>query len=86
MKNELELRDYFAARAMDIVLSETVDMVPASYWDWVKSVLHEYAGLTWISYEMIKVPNVYEHASVRCYEYADAMLEARKRKISSEKS
>lgn len=73
----MKLRDYFAAKAMDIVMQETQEMRIGSFWDWVKLILVTYLHFNFLHVRYVQVENVYEEASKRCYLYADAMLKQR---------
>ena len=72
------IRDYFAAQAMLAVLQESQEMRIATFWDWCKYLLILYLHFTFLTVKYVKVDNVYEEASKRAYEYADAMMKARK--------
>ena len=76
----IPLRDYFATQAMDVVMQETQEMRIASFWDWIKMLLVTYLHFNFLTVKFVKVKNVYEEASKRAYEYADAMMIARNTK------
>lgn len=78
MKNEIEIRDYFASQAMFAVMQETQEMRVASFWDWFKLLLVQCLHFTFLHVKYVRVPNAYEDAAKRAYEYADAMMKARK--------
>lgn len=77
MENEIEIRDYFASQAMLAVMQETQEMRVASFWDWCKHLMVDLFHFTFLHVNYVKVPNVYENAAKRAYEYADAMMKAR---------
>lgn len=70
-----EKRDEFAKYAMLAVMQETQEMRVASFWDWIKSILSTYFMLNFLVIKYTKVPNVYEEAAKRAFEYADAMIQ-----------
>ena len=75
--NDINTRDYFAAHAMLALMQETQEMRIATFKDWLKQLLVNYLNFTWLTVNYVKVDNVYEDASKRAYEYADAMMKAR---------
>ncbi len=77
--NGMTLRDWFASQAMVAVMNEAQEMVPATFWDWVKSLLIGYAGLTFLHVQHRVVDGVYADAASRAYGFSDAMLEERKK-------
>lgn len=74
MNQDITLRNYFASRAMDIVLAETQETITASTWDWVKSLLVLYLHMDFLHVKRINVENVYKEAAVKAFEYADEMI------------
>lgn len=72
----ITLRDYFASQAVSIVMQETQEMRIGSFYDWIKQLLVNNLGLTFLTVKYVKIDNVYEEASKRAYEYADAMIKA----------
>jgi hypothetical protein len=74
---DINTRDYFAANAMLAIMQETQEMRIATFKDWLKQLLVNYLNFTWLTVNYVKVENVYEEASKRAYEYADAMMKAR---------
>lgn len=72
-----DLRDYFASQAMLSAVSETQEVVPASFWDWCKQLLQQLANMTFLTVKYKDIPDVYEGAARRCFEYADAMINER---------
>lgn len=86
-EEEKKTRDYFAAQAMLAVMQETQEMKIASFKDWVKQQLVQLLGFTFLTVKFVKVENVYEEASQRAYEYADAMMaEKKKTEVEDEES
>ncbi len=75
--NEINTRDYFAAHAMLAIMQETQEMRISTFKDWLKQILITYLNFTWLTVNYVKVDNVYEDASKRAYEYADAMMKTR---------
>lgn len=75
--DSIQLRDFFAAKAMLAVLQETQEMRIGSFWDWCKHLLVIYFHFTFLTVRYVKVSGVYEDAAKRSYEYADAMMLAR---------
>lgn len=75
--NDINTRDYFAAHAMLAIMQETQEMRIATFKDWLKQLLITHLHFTWLTVNYVKVDNVYEDASKRAYEYADAMMKAR---------
>ena len=75
--NDIKTRDYFAAHAMLAIMQETQEMRIATFKDWLKQLLITHLNFTWLTVNYVKVDNVYEDASKRAYEYADAMMKAR---------
>ena len=75
--NEINARDYFAAHAMLAIMQETQEMRISTFKDWLKQILITYLNFTWLTVNYVKVDNVYEDASKRAYEYADAMMKTR---------
>lgn len=73
----ITLRDFYASQAMGAVMGETQEMRIATLWDWVKYLLQQYLHFTFLTVKYVQVENVYEDASKRCYEYADAMIKNR---------
>ena len=62
---------------MATVMSETQEMRIASFWDWCKFLMVQLLHFSFLEVKYVKVDNVYEEASERAFEYADAMLLAR---------
>ena len=79
-KENISLRDYFAAKAMLAVMQETQEMKIASFWDWCKHLMINLLHFTFLSVKYVKIDNVYEEAAERAYEYADAMMVVRDKK------
>ena len=77
---EVNLRDYFASQAMLAVMQETQEMRIGSFWEWCKNIMVSYLHFTFLTVRYVKVEGVYEEASERAYEYADAMLAVRNKK------
>ena len=75
--NDINTRDYFAAHAMLAIMQETQEMRISTFKDWLKQILITYLNFTWLTVNYVKVDNVYEDASKRAYEYADAMMKTR---------
>lgn len=73
-----KLRDQFACHAMLAVIQETQEMRIASFYDWIKQLLVTYLNFTFLTVKHVQVENVYEEAAKRAYQYADALLSARK--------
>ena len=76
----MSLRDYLAAKAMLPVMGETQEMRVATFWDWIKDLFRKYLGFSFLTVKYKKVDNVYDEASKRCFDYADAMLKERAKK------
>lgn len=66
-------RDYLAGQAMLVVLSETQETVPASFWDLIKSLLHG-IGFTFLQVRYKTIEGVYEQGAKKAVEYADMVL------------
>lgn len=75
---ECTLRDYFASQAMGAIMQETQEMRVNTFIDWTKQILITYLHFTFLTVKYVKIDNVYEDAAKRAYEYADALIEARK--------
>lgn len=72
-----DLRDLLASQAMLAVMGETQEMRIATFQDWIKHLMIMYLSFTFLSVKYVQVENVYEDASKRAYEYADAMIKER---------
>ena len=70
---DLELRDLFAYKAMEIVSFETDEMMAASLWDSIKGYLKK-MGLTFLSVNYVTQPNSEARLAEKAYKYADAMM------------
>lgn len=70
----LTKREYFTAKAMLAVMQETQEMKVKSFWDWIKFLLVTYLHFNFLTVRFVKVKDVYEDASKRAVEYADAIL------------
>ena len=77
MKTEIELRDYLAGQAMLVVMQETQEVVPASFFDWIKQLAFIYLNATFLKVKYREIHNVYSEAAKRAYKYADAMISER---------
>ena len=73
---ELELRDLFAYKAMEIVSTETDEVMAASLWDSIKGYL-KMMGLTFLSVNYVTQPNSESRLAEKAYKYADAMMAQR---------
>jgi hypothetical protein len=77
MNTEIELRDYLAGQAMLAVMQETQEVVPASFFDWLKQLAYNYLHATFLKVKYREIDNVYYEAAKRAYKYADAMISER---------
>lgn len=73
----MTLRDYFAAKAMNVVVLEVQETVPASVFDWFKQVLRDRIGMTFLYVRYRVVDGAHDSAASRAYAMADAMLKER---------
>lgn len=82
--NDMDLRDYFAAKALAASVSETQETVPASFWDWVKGILREMLNMTFLEVRYKSIEGAYEQAAKRSYKYADAFITEKARRTQLE--
>lgn len=75
--NDSNLRDYFAGQAMMAVMQETQEVVPASFWDWIKQLAYKYLEAKFLKIKYKEIEGVYHEAASRAYKYADAMMNER---------
>lgn len=75
--SEMDLRDYFAARALLASVSETQEVIPASFWDWVKSILRALLYMTFLEVKYKTIEDAYKQSAERSYRYADAFIAER---------
>ena len=75
MEKGITRRDYFAGQAMLAVMQETQEVVPASFFDWVKHLLFNHAGATFLTVRYKEIEGIYEEAAKRAHKYADAMMQ-----------
>ncbi len=73
---DVSTRDYFAAKAMLAVMSETQETVPDGFINWIKSILYQH-GATFLKVRYISIEGIYDTSANRAYMYADAMMKAR---------
>lgn len=78
---EVTLLDYYARGAMVTVLNETQETVPASLWDWLKHIGHNY-GLSFLKVKYRHIDGVYEQAAEKAFEYAALMVKEREKYIT----
>ena len=64
--SSIELRDYFAAQAMESVMSETQEMRVASFFDFIKLLLQQVCYLSFLEVQYIEIKGVYQKAAERC--------------------
>jgi len=75
----MQLRDYLAAKAMEVVMGESQEMRTASFWDWLKMLMVMYLHFTFLHVKTVRIEGVYEEAAKRAYDYSDAMIAERDR-------
>lgn len=72
--NGMLLRDYFAAKAMVVISSETQEAKVASFWDWIKWLLVVFLHMSFLHVKYKSVDGMKEEIAKKSYELADAML------------
>lgn len=83
MTPNIELRDFLASQAMMAVMLETQEVVPASPYDFLKQVLSNRLGMTFLVVRYKNIRGVYESAAIKAYQYADAMMSIREKSLNA---
>ena len=76
-EEKIELLDFYAAKAMILVSAETQETIPASFWDYVKSILFSVCYMTFLEVRYKPVTGAKERIAKEAYLYAQAMLNER---------